>query len=601
MLATLNGTYNSAFLTPRSRMDNNSTHSATLASPRRTRSRGWSLWGMGYPEEAEEDAALQVDQLEDQRESSVSTTDSDTRKRTWSFWSRQRGYTTTNANVDGLQFEVAGPVTLPKTERSTTSLNSPLINLLIPFDPDAMLYRKSTSSKDNKGTATCFTSQEPNIVVPSFEVLPKKSLWTSMTNIFGSSQTPQKHLYRADPIDKLSPILAKNRPLKIMIIGVHGFFPTKVLRTFIGEPTGTSMKFVTEAEEIVSEYFDNIGVDIEISKIALEKEGEIFDRVDFFYNVLKNWSTEINNTDMIYFVTHSQGCPVAIILLAKLIESGVLSLDNLNFVNNMGSKTNSEGVDPLDFLAQNNNNKKKIVSVLGMAGINNGPFYGADQTLLVKAYQTIAKDAMMELFEFQKFDSIQSKKLMQGLRVLIANNVKLTFVGSVNDQLVPLYSSTCLFAAHPNIFRATFIDKSSRTPAFITRIAKIAGTLLNLGFEDHSIIKEISGSLAGPLTGGGHSTIYNEKQVYELGIKFALETSDTLTDIPVTYTPYELSELGTNPYHLPWCMRGLLYETKRHLNDEELKLLYEEFEKWNPDTKQLKDIKYRLNGLKYKL
>ena len=145
------------------------------------------------------------------------------------------------------------------------------------------------------------------------------------------------------------------------------------------------------------------------------------------------------------------------------------------------------------------------------------------------------------------------------------------------------------------------MDKGSQTPDFITRIVKIAGSLINLGYDDHGIIKEISGSLAGPLTGGGHSTIYREVQVYELGIRFALETTEDFIDLAVDYTPYQLCDLGANTYHLPWCMRGLLYETDRHLNKDEINLLFQEFENWEPATKQLKDIKYRLNGIRYKL
>jgi hypothetical protein len=52
-------------------------------------------------------------------------------------------------------------------------------------------------------------------------------------------------------------------------------------------------------------------------------------------------------------------------------------------------------------------------------------------------------------------------------------------------------------------------------------------------------------------------------------------------------------------------MRGLLFEAKDKLNsatvDNEIKKLFEEFENWKPETKQLKDMKYRLNGLKSKL
>ena len=511
-----------------------------------------------------------------------------------------------------------------------SSLNpAPLTNTYIPYKPDAILIRDK-NVKTTKKLTDDIGDQFPNIVVPDFDILPKKTIWNTVTSTilkwkmeYWDSRPPSRvrkekepmqrsqnqfkeeinaaaneakdeerldrskeSLYRVDPWKKINLLSDyQSRPIRVLLVGVHGFFPTKIIRPFIGEPTGTSTKFVTEAEEIVKEYFDQYKVPIEINKIALEREGEIFDRVDFFYEVMKHWSKEINNSDFIYFVSHSQGCPVTIMLLAKLIKNGIINLDNSQFFN-----------DEIQFCSS-----KKIISVLAMAGINNGPFYGADQTLFVRAYQTIEKDSLRELFEFQKFDSKQSQSLIEGLRTIISNNVKITFVGSINDQLVPLYSSICLFANHPNIFRAIFIDRGSQTPAFITRIVKIAGSLLDLGYNDHGIIKEISGSLAGTLTGGGHSTIYNEKQVYHLGIKFALETTDLFEMYPVEYSPYKLSELGANPYRLPWCMRGLMYESNKHFNNEEIKMLFKEFEEWDPETKQLKDIKNRLNGLKYRL
>ena len=519
--------------------------------------------------------------------------------------------------------------------RLANSLNpAPLTNTYIPFKPDAILI-KEENVKTTKKLTDDIGNQFPNIVVPSFDILPKQTIWNAITSTVQKwkteywdsrplqkqdssrvrkeeegAQHPQDQLkeetnsaakeakddelhqhtretlYRVDPWKKINLLSDyQSRPIRVLIVGVHGFFPTKIIRPFIGEPTGTSTKFVTEAEEIVKDYFSQHNVPIEINKIALEREGEIFDRVDFFYEVMKHWSKEINNSDFIYFVSHSQGCPVTIMLLAKLIKNGIINLDNSQFFN-----------DEIQFCSS-----KKVISILAMAGINNGPFYGADQTLFVRAYQTIEKDSLRELFEFQKFDSKQSQSLIEGLRTIISSNVKITFVGSINDQLVPLYSSICLFANHPNIFRAIFIDKGSQTPAFITRIVKIAGSLLDLGYNDHGIIKEISGSLAGTLTGGGHSTIYNEKQVYHLGIKFALETTDLSEISPVEYSPYKLSELGANPYRLPWCMRGLMYESNKHFDNEEIKMLFKEFEEWEPETKQLKDIKNRLNGLKYRL
>lgn len=462
---------------------------------------------------------------------------------------------------------------------NSTSANSgdkkpSLSNVLL--SEEAVLFEPSEATKQDKQKASTSKKNKPlvpNQVVPVFESLPYYSTTTSLINNFnnfkytlGFGVQDPKHLYR---------VSAKPSDIKkVLIIGVHGFFPTKVLRPLIGEPTGTSIKFAKEAEQAVLRWAKRENMDISIQKIALEKEGKIFDRVEFFYQVMKKWVEDIQNADYIFIAAHSQGCPVSILLLSRLIEDGIVNLETT-----------------------------KRISLLAMAGINNGPFYGADQTLLVRAYSTIENDSMLELFQFQNFESSHSKEFLNSLKILINHNVKLTFIGSINDQLVPLYSSTCLHVRHPNIFRATYIDGGSNTPDFVSRAVSLANHLHNIGLSDHGVIKEISNSLAGPLTGGGHSKIYNDPQVYDLALDFSLHTNDLKYKIPLHFKPYSIEQLGVNPYHLPWCMRGLLFETKIHIpqGNEEIDKLFEEFENWKPETKQLKDMKYRLNGIKSKL
>lgn len=449
--------------------------------------------------------------------------------------------------------------------------NDPSLSNVLLSGGDAVLFEETDHpSRSAKPTQK---PKIPSIVVPTFEnSLPYYSMGTSAINNFnrlrytlGFEVPDPKHLYRVSSPPK--------NIKKVLIIGVHGFFPTKVLRPLIGEPTGTSIKFANEAEKAVWRWANRENIPITVQKIALEREGRIFNRVEFLYEVLKKWQKDVESADYIYFAAHSQGCPVSIILLARLIEDGIITTES------------------------------KKISMLLMAGINNGPFYGVDQKLFVRAYSTIESDSLMELFQFQNFESVHSREFLTSLKTVIKNNVKLTFVGSINDQLVPLYSSTCLHVRHPNIFRATYIDGSSNTPSFVSRSVSMANHLHNIGHSDHGVIKEISNSLAGPLTGGGHSTIYNDPQVYDLALSFSLYTNDLRYDIPLHFKPYVIEQLGTNPYHLPWCMRGLLFEARAHWTgaESEINKLLEEFEAWKPETKQLKDMKYRLNGIKSKL
>lgn len=434
---------------------------------------------------------------------------------------------------------------------------------------------------------------------------------------------------------------------KILIIGVHGFFPTKMIRPLIGAPKGTSLKFANEAEKAVIRYCienglitDDESYNVSIQKIALEKEGKIFDRVEFFTEILNSWQTELNDADFIFVASHSQGCVVSIILLAKLIKMGILK-------------------NPIN----------KRIGILGMAGVNNGPFYGVDKSFFMKAYSAIEHESMTELFELTKFTSEQSLVYKESTQIIINANVKICFIGSINDQLVPLYSALASHVFHPNIYRACYIDHSSQTPLFIQKLVSLCCQLQNLGYFDNNVLKELSTILAGPLTGGGHSKIYNDGKVYDLGVKFVLDTDDIVIpptasstlikkDFPYpfelnntasksglvtsgvgTYGPvdhveeveevvkvpmtnhvyikeYNVGKIGTNPFILPWCLRGLIFNIEKNWPNnnklltvdngddlgkngyDEIRELYKLFEDWKPDSKILKDLKFRLNGIR---
>lgn len=423
---------------------------------------------------------------------------------------------------------------------------------------------------------------------------------------------------------------------RILIIGVHGFFPTKMIRPIIGSPKGTSLKFANEAEKAIIRYCLENNIinqhetnDMSIQKIALEKEGKIFDRVGFFIEILKQWAKELNDADCIFIAAHSQGCVVTIILLAKLIKLGILKDPHL-----------------------------KRIGMLAMCGINNGPFYGFDKSFFMKAYSTIEHDSLMELFELNKFDLDLSLEYKESIQIIINVNVKICFIGSINDQLVPLYSALASHVFHPNIYRACYIDQSAQTPPFVQKLVSLCCHLQNIGYFDNNVLKELSPILAGPMTGGGHSKIYNDGKVYDLGIKFLLDTDDIvippsegrftgysqlqyhdiyglknfgspqdeiepvhqILKLPIAnqvyIKEYNVGKIGSNPFILPWCLRGLMFNIEKNWPNsqkslsvdsgdeisrtgyDEIDELYDQFDNWKPETKQMKELKFRLNGLR---
>lgn len=144
--------------------------------------------------------------------------------------------------------------------------------------------------------------------------------------------------------------------------------------------------------------------------------------------------------------------------------------------------------------------------------------------------------------------------------------------------------------------------------------------LRNLGIPDHGLIRELSSPLAGSLyTGDGHSRLYDDEAVYRyanphnllldcrsaakrphrLAIEFALETSSIPT---ASINIRRAHPTPVNPYILPFAMRGLLEEeyVRRELYDETMELL-RQFDNWKPTSKVLKDVKFRLEGIRSKL
>lgn len=87
---------------------------------------------------------------------------------------------------------------------------------------------------------------------------------------------------------------------------------------------------------------------------------------------------------------------------------------------------------------------------------------------------------------------------------------------------------------------------------------------------------------------------------HSLAVECALETSSVSGATLQVNRPYPVP--SPNPYILPFSMRGLLEEeyVRGELYDETMELL-KQFEDWKPSSKVLKDVKFRLEGIRSKL
>ncbi|RDL39740.1 Uncharacterized protein BP5553_04080 [Venustampulla echinocandica] len=416
----------------------------------------------------------------------------------------------------------------------------------------------SASSAAVQTPPTVAKKVPPNLLIPSvkqtYRLVENPSILQQIARLLlHAQQPPAKHVF-----------LVKEPPMikKALAIGIHGLFPAPLLRTVMGQPTGTSVRFANKAADAIRRWTDAHGsLDCEIEKVALEGEGKIADRADNLWKLLLNWIDHVRKADFILVACHSQGVPVALMLVAKLIEFGVVTTGR--------------------------------IGVCAMAGVSLGPFADYKSRLF--------SGSAGELFEFADPESTVSKRYEDSLRVAVKYGVRVTYCGSIDDQLISMESSIFSTASHPYIYRAVFVDGRIHAPDFLSHLVGFALKLRNLGVSDHGLIRELSAPLAGSLyTGEGHSRLYDDGNIYDVAVEFALETT-SVGDIPLELKKYEIPNTS-NPYVLPWIMRGLLEEdfVKTELSAETTELL-KEFDDWKPATKVLKDVKYRLEAVRSKL
>lgn len=179
---------------------------------------------------------------------------------------------------------------------------------------------KTANVKPETPTSAKFMGQ--NLLLPDFKNTYRMQQNPSIVKqiarlLLRTRQPAASHVYLVKEPPKVK---------KAIAIGVHGLFPAAFLRPMIGQPTGTSMRFANHGAEAIRRWAEAHGCgNCEIEKIALEGEGKIADRVDNLWKLLLNWIDHIRRADLILVACHSQGVPVGIMLVAKLIDLGIIT------------------------------------------------------------------------------------------------------------------------------------------------------------------------------------------------------------------------------------------------------------------------------------
>ncbi|KAJ2821454.1 hypothetical protein IWW50_004630 [Coemansia erecta] len=387
---------------------------------------------------------------------------------------------------------------------------------------------------------------------------------------------------------------------KIAVIGVHGWFPRRMLQMLAGEPTGKSEKFCIMMRDALKAYLlESHGVavdDSDISLFPLIGEGRIQDRVELLLAQLidvaesdqpseaaadtdrqaelaaealmpprRRRAAVLREADTVFVVTHSQGTPVSAMLVERLLEAGILDAG------------------------------RQRVGLLAMAGIGHGPLAHLRDNVVIKY---IESGAARELFELMDPSSFQSQRFVAALSTILHAGVRVVCVGSWVDEVVPLHSATVQGVSHPHVFRAVYVDAAHYADDFLTGLIVFALRLRNAGMYDHGLLVHLSGVVAGSLWGHwGHSTIYAEPAVYKLAVKWLLlSTAAAPEPAHMSYRPFHAGE-PLNPFYIPSIMRTLWDDPAIQACSSlraELQRLVALFDAWAPETRAAKELRYRL-------
>lgn len=415
---------------------------------------------------------------------------------------------------------------------------------------------------------------DSNIVLPNISEnyrceTFKSNLRIYLSNILPNIFKPQTHIYNVSKSSINKNINKKSRKIKktAVIISIHSFLPFKMVRSLIGDSTSNATSMSDRTEESLLRWANLNNVELDIIKISIDGEGKIFERVSMILNLLDNWFDIISSCDFLIFTSFSQSVPIAIHILSRLITAGVIKKI-----------------------------KNKKIGLINLSGNCLGPIIGSDSKITIKNFNVLEKEILLELFDFQDPETLQYQELLRHIKVLLRNNVKISFIGSINDQFIPLYSSLCIQIDHPNIYRAIFYHDPNQdfeinpkinnnihnevVPFFIIHLIEIILEIKNLGYyqseELNDLIIEISkflkfnnSNVSINSFNSNHVNSLKEAKVYDSGLSNILNTSSLInynnTQIENVITEHHINckNSSKNQYNIPWCLRGFI----EHLKD----------------------------------
>ncbi|CAG8536474.1 14114_t:CDS:2, partial [Ambispora leptoticha] len=266
----------------------------------------------------------------------------------------------------------------------------------------------------------------------------------------------------------------------------------------------------------------------DITSIPLDGYGTVLKRRDAFLKQIQGNKTlreKIKKAKALFVVGHSQGVPVSVFLLQKLIEARL--------------------VDP----------DQQTMCALLLAGISQGPISRFDPAEKLAEIHVLNNDQSEELFDFQKSSSPISQEYRDATIKILKRGVKIIYFASGNDDKVPLHSALYTNMDHPSIKRGIYVaDSIYKEKRFVADLVRILIRLRNNNYSDHGLLVLLSKSLIKFLKDHDHVDLSEEPEAYQLAVDH-LYVSKKYKNVRAKFTEFDYTlPAKSRKTYIPWAM-----------------------------------------------
>jgi hypothetical protein len=277
-----------------------------------------------------------------------------------------------------------------------------------------------------------------------------------------------------------------------------------------------------------------------IETISLEAAKVNDNTTENIMKLLINWRENLKNADCVIVVGFKNSFPLATSLLDTMISRDIV-------------------------------NTKQKFGLVSVDGTIPGP-YLEDQEASTISYS-------------RDFQTVFSK-------IIHNYDVKVTVVGTLNNSS----ASLALHLEHANIFRTMYFPKCTYNNEFEIQLFQLLLMAHNLGQESCRLLLQLSKYF----TSSPISSDEMHLQMFIAPVYICLSTTRLIKPRPVRLNIVKDPILNNN-YNLIWNLHAFMDNFKKisHIDaPNRIKKLLECYKTWDPQTKQLKDLKYMFEVLK---